>query len=153
MKQGLIVYIVAGIILLTSVAVLANRRNPPAFNPFEVLAMDFIRGIPLLILLWPIWVGISVLEVFGCQIVEKPTPPQPEEPITRDDPKADVPPLGTHGVCDTPLRPSGKVRIGNKCLSAVTEGGFLSVSTPVVVVAHSMNNIVVKENGQSGRPD
>ena len=153
MKQGFIIYIVAGIILVPSVTVWATRRNPPAFNPFEELAMHFIYGLPLLVLLWPLWVGLSVAEILGCKIVEKPTTPQPAESNRREDPKANVPPLGTQGVCDTPLKPSGRVRIGEEYVSAVTEGGFLPASTAVVVVGHSMNNIVVKEKGEQSHAE
>nr|WP_328804454.1 NfeD family protein [Paenibacillus apii] len=53
--------------------------------------------------------------------------------------------LGQIGISITPLRPSGTALIAEQRLDVVTEGGFIGVNTPVIVVKVEGGRIVVKE--------
>ncbi|MFD1772904.1 NfeD family protein [Paenibacillus rhizophilus] len=53
--------------------------------------------------------------------------------------------VGRSGISITPLRPSGTALIADERLDVVTEGGFISVNTPVTVVKVEGGRIVVKE--------
>lgn len=53
--------------------------------------------------------------------------------------------LGQRGISITPLRPSGTALIAEQRLDVVTEGGFIGVNTPVIVVKVEGGRIVVKE--------
>lgn len=53
--------------------------------------------------------------------------------------------LGLHGVTVTPLRPAGAAQIGNARVDVVTEGGFVEVNRPVVVVKAEGTWVVVRE--------
>jgi membrane-bound serine protease (ClpP class) len=54
-----------------------------------------------------------------------------------------VPKLGDKGVATTPLRPSGKVRIGSDLCDVVTEGQFVDSGAEVAVSQIQGNRIVV----------
>jgi membrane-bound serine protease (ClpP class) len=54
-----------------------------------------------------------------------------------------VPKLGDRGVATTPLRPSGKVRIGSELCDVVTEGQFVDSGAEVAVSQIQGNRIVV----------
>jgi membrane-bound ClpP family serine protease len=53
--------------------------------------------------------------------------------------------LGAIGVAATPLRPSGKMQIGDRFLDVVAEGGYILPGTRVQIVEIEGNRIVVKE--------
>lgn len=53
--------------------------------------------------------------------------------------------LGVVGVAATPLRPAGKVRIGNDFVDVVAEGSYISEGTRVQVIEIEGNRVVVKE--------
>jgi membrane-bound ClpP family serine protease len=53
--------------------------------------------------------------------------------------------LGAIGVAATPLRPSGKLQIGDRFLDVVAEGGYILPGTRVQIVEIEGNRIVVKE--------
>ncbi|MDR2693930.1 MAG: ATP-dependent Clp protease proteolytic subunit [Chitinispirillales bacterium] len=54
-----------------------------------------------------------------------------------------VPKIGDRGVASTPLRPSGKVRVGEALCDVVTEGQFVDSGVEVVVSQIQGNRIVV----------
>jgi len=54
-----------------------------------------------------------------------------------------VPNVGDRGVASTPLRPSGKVRIGEALCDVVTEGQFIAAGADVAVSQIQGNRIVV----------
>lgn len=53
--------------------------------------------------------------------------------------------IGARGVSITPLRPSGTVNIDGQRIDVVTEGGFVDVNLPIIVVKVEGGRIVVKE--------
>jgi len=53
--------------------------------------------------------------------------------------------LGAIGVAATPLRPSGKMQIGDRFLDVVAEGGYIVPGTRVQIVEIEGNRVVVKE--------
>lgn len=53
--------------------------------------------------------------------------------------------LGAIGTTNTPLRPAGVVRIGDKFVDVVSDGGFIPAGTRVQVMAVEGTRIVVKE--------
>jgi membrane-bound serine protease (ClpP class) len=55
---------------------------------------------------------------------------------------------GEVGVALTPFRPSGKIKIGNKKIDALTRGEFISSGTIVRVDAVEKNRVIVKEDTQ-----
>ena len=56
--------------------------------------------------------------------------------------------LGKIGLCTTTLRPSGKMRLGGKTYSAMTEGDFISKGEQVLVLRLEGNRIVVRKAGE-----
>ena len=50
---------------------------------------------------------------------------------------------GSAGRALTPLRPSGKIGVGDKIFDAVTEGDFIEIGAPVVILKISGNRIIV----------
>lgn len=57
--------------------------------------------------------------------------------------------VGDRGVAMTPLRPSGKMKVGPAVYDVVTEGEFLEKGTPVVVSAVRGNVLVVSKEKQN----
>ena len=53
--------------------------------------------------------------------------------------------IGEQGIADSPLRPAGKVRIGDRYLDVVSDGMFVDRGRPVRVVEISGHRIVVRE--------
>ena len=53
--------------------------------------------------------------------------------------------LGAIGTTNTPLRPAGVVRFGDKFIDVVSDGGFIAAGTRVQVIAVEGTRIVVKE--------
>lgn len=52
--------------------------------------------------------------------------------------------LGMEGITITPLRPAGSIEVGGDRLDVVTEGGFVSVNSPVKVILVEGGRIVVR---------
>jgi len=52
---------------------------------------------------------------------------------------------GDSGIAVTPLRPSGKIKVGNRTFDVVTQGDFLEKGTPVKITAVSGNRLIVKK--------
>ena len=52
--------------------------------------------------------------------------------------------VGKTGIAVTELRPSGAVQVGDRRLDVLSDGGFVSKDTRVVVVAVDSNRIVVR---------
>jgi membrane-bound serine protease (ClpP class) len=50
------------------------------------------------------------------------------------------------GVALTPLRPSGKIKIGSKKIDAIAQGEFIPRGTPVRVVLVEQNRVIVKQD-------
>ena len=50
---------------------------------------------------------------------------------------------GDQGIALTPLRPSGKIKIGQNTFDAITEGDFIEKGTPVAISKISGNKIIV----------
>lgn len=53
--------------------------------------------------------------------------------------------IGEQGISVTPLRPAGKIQIGNEFLDVVTEGDFLDKGTVVQVAGIDGNRIIVRK--------
>ena len=53
--------------------------------------------------------------------------------------------VGDWGVADSPLRPAGKVTIGDEYIDVVTDGTFVEKGRPVRVIRITGNRIVVRE--------
>lgn len=53
--------------------------------------------------------------------------------------------VGDRGVALTPLRPSGKIKVGPELYDVVTEGDFLEKGTPVIIIAVRGNVLVVSK--------
>ena len=56
---------------------------------------------------------------------------------------------GETGVALTLFRPSGKIKIGNKKIDAITQGEFISSGTPLRVVSVEKNRIIVKQDAEN----
>jgi len=54
--------------------------------------------------------------------------------------------LGSKGISITPLRPSGTGMFGGERIDVVTEGGFIDVNLPIIVVKVEGGRIVVKKS-------
>jgi membrane-bound ClpP family serine protease len=55
-----------------------------------------------------------------------------------------LPAIGAVGMATGPLRPSGRVTIGDEPFDAVSSQGFIDAGTPVRVTAHRSGTIVVE---------
>ena len=53
--------------------------------------------------------------------------------------------VGKVGIAETPLRPAGAIRVGQKRLSATAEAGFIEKSATVKIIKTSGPNVVVRE--------
>jgi membrane-bound serine protease (ClpP class) len=53
--------------------------------------------------------------------------------------------VGEHGVTDSPLRPAGKARFGDRFVDVVSDGVFVDRNTPVRVIEIAGNRVVVRE--------
>ena len=53
--------------------------------------------------------------------------------------------LGAIGTTNTPLRPAGMVKFGDKFVDVVSDGGFIPAGTRVQVIQVEATRIVVKE--------
>jgi membrane-bound serine protease (ClpP class) len=56
---------------------------------------------------------------------------------------------GDDGEVVTPLRPSGKARIGDRVFDVVTEGGFIEKGTAIVVTTISRSKIIVSRKNNA----
>ncbi|MGE3954447.1 MAG: nodulation protein NfeD [Parachlamydiales bacterium] len=56
-----------------------------------------------------------------------------------------LPPVGTVGRAASPLRPSGKVAIGEELYDATTRGGYIAKGAQVVVVERGRAHLIVEE--------
>lgn len=56
---------------------------------------------------------------------------------------------GERGVALTLFRPSGKIKIGNKRIDAITQGEFIAPGTPLRVVSVEKNRIIVKQDAEN----
>ncbi len=52
--------------------------------------------------------------------------------------------IGATGLARTPLRPAGKVALGNEVIDAISEGEYLDQETPVVVTEVHGNRVIVR---------
>ena len=149
MREVFFIYLGGGIVVSLGVAIWASRKNPRAFSPAELL-LDPL-GVMVGLLLWPLWVGISTVEILGVELLRKGSAPTVEEEPT-EKPTLDSP--GQLGISETSLKPSGKVKIGDRVVDAVTEGDFIPAGVAVVTIGRSMQNIVVKmKSEQSPGPE
>jgi membrane-bound serine protease (ClpP class) len=55
------------------------------------------------------------------------------------------------GVALTPLRPSGKIKIGRKKIDAIAQGEFIASGTPVRVVRVEQNRVIIKQDSDNKR--
>lgn len=52
---------------------------------------------------------------------------------------------GQHGIAESDLRPSGKVRIDDRLMDVITEGDYVEAGTPVEVLRVEGNRIIVRK--------
>jgi membrane-bound ClpP family serine protease len=149
MEELAIGYLTTGIIALAASGACAHRMSKKAFNPVVLLLdpFSFILGI----LLWPLWVSISVIEMFGFRVIEEDAAPAPQvEPLknAKANDTAGLPGIGIQGRAETPLRPSGKVRVGSVIVDAIAENGFLMEGTNVTIIRHAPSAVIVRKADQ-----
>ena len=51
---------------------------------------------------------------------------------------------GDQGIAISPLRPSGKIKVAQRKIDAVTRGQFIDPGTPVIVEAVEQNHVIVR---------
>ncbi len=83
--------------------------------------------------------------------------PTPDELLGRDEllaamasGKGDAISIGTVGRASTPLRPAGKMEVGDRVVDVVSDLGFIAAGTPVRVVSADAFRIVVEPAGTEG---
>lgn len=132
-KDAIIIYFVSGLILSLIAKALAARKNPKAFTPLDLIIDTW--GVSLLF--WPVLIAVSLIEIFGMKAVfAGRNEPPPEVPETISE--------GESGIAITPLKPSGKVRIGEKVVTALSDGKFIQPGTEIIVTGYSMSTVVVR---------
>jgi len=72
------------------------------------------------------------------------TPAPAEEVHGTAAPQSHLVRVGDVGVTETPLRPAGKARFGDKLVDVTTEGGFVDAGERVSVVETTSNRVVVR---------
>lgn len=63
-----------------------------------------------------------------------------------EDVEGDVVQIGQHGIAESPLRPAGKIQIGDHYVDVVSDGTFIEVGETVRVVAVRGNHVVVRRS-------
>lgn len=139
MNYFIINYLVGGLIISLFVAVFTGRKDPNAFNPIVILLDPW--GMILGVILWPLWVGISLIDGFGCHAFENSAFEKKEKIIKKP---SSIIPCGEIGFTETALRPSGKVKMDARTVNAQTKCEYIPAGVRVVVDGHSMGNIIVK---------
>jgi membrane-bound serine protease (ClpP class) len=71
-------------------------------------------------------------------------PPQPTDQAADRETGEDALKIGRVGVANTPLRPAGVVRFGERYVDVLTEGGFVDKGDEVKVVKMTGNRIIVR---------
>lgn len=56
----------------------------------------------------------------------------------------ELPAVGTRGVAESDLRPSGKVLIDHQLVDVITEGDYVNAGTPIAVVKVEGNRVIVR---------
>jgi membrane-bound serine protease (ClpP class) len=71
-------------------------------------------------------------------------PPQPTDQAEDRETGEDAIEVGKIGVANTPLRPAGVVRFGERYVDVLTEGGFVDKGDEVKVVKMTGNRVIVR---------
>jgi membrane-bound serine protease (ClpP class) len=94
---------------------------------------------------------LGALPVARSLMLEMPTEPavhpvRQDDPVQKPSPNPMVPRvvLGDHGIADSPLRPAGKIRVGDQYIDVVSDGTFIDAGRPVRIIEISGNRIVVR---------
>ncbi len=127
----LIVYLVVGAI---ATVVYVRRSEKAGNSPFVFLAYTPI-GMILVLLFWPLFVMVMAMELTFPQ--EKHAEKLSVEPIIE---------RGAQGIAETKMRPSGKVRFGDRVADAQSLSGSLEPGAQVEVVSVEMNLYKVEKS-------
>ncbi len=129
---------VAGLGCLAGMVYLCFTRVGQVFGLMVVVAMVFV--IPAY--LWIIVKYLPRLPVGRVlQLRAKPREPGEAVPEAKEEESL----VGKVGIAETPLRPAGAIRVGNKRLSATAEAGFIEKGATVKIIKTSGLNVVVRE--------
>lgn len=148
---------ISGILLVIASVVMASQTFLIPHNERElnVTLMQFgivlSSGVVFLIGAAVFTRYVGALPVARSLMLEVPTEPmihptRKDEPIEKPSPSPTQPRvvLGDHGVADSPLRPAGKMRVGDQYLDVVSDGTFIDRGKAVRIVEMSGNRIVVR---------
>jgi membrane protein implicated in regulation of membrane protease activity len=122
------IYLLLGIVACSIAASTRDkfgRRDPALLAPL----LD-----PLwpLILLWPLWLIVILVE----RTIPPPAPSQ-EAPLPTD-------PIGQTGIAVTELRPTGRIQIGSAHFDAKSDGRIIAAGARVRVLSRSMAELIVE---------
>lgn len=144
-------------------AVLAGQTFviPNTTNQLSILTASLLvvlgSGVAFIVALAFLSRHFGKLPLFGRLVLAPPTS-GPSEPVSKDkaskesSPAADqrfAPSAGDWGKAETPLRPAGKIRIGDELVDVVTDGAFIEKGRNVRVVEVAGNRVVVREVEES----
>ena len=128
----------AGLGCLIGMVYLCFTRIGPTFGVVVLVALVFV--IPIYI--WAIVKYLPRLPL-GRILQLRAKPRQPGEAVPEAKEEESL--VGKVGIAETPLRPAGAIRVGNKRLSATAEAGFIEKGATVKIVRTSGLNVVVRE--------
>jgi membrane-bound ClpP family serine protease len=132
-KLYLAAYILIGIVTCLVVASRKGGADQRSELPLSVL----FDPVWLLVLLWPVWIGVVLVERSF---------PKESSPVS----SPAFNPVGHTGQVAVALRPMGKVQIGALYFDARSAGGVIPEGATVRVLARSMSELLVEEAPNQG---
>src|SRR5262249_58613322 len=107
------------------------------------------------VVIWFIAKHFASLPLFGRLVLKDPVPGDDEtgaELLAAMDPETGAPVrVGMTGRAETPLRPAGRIQIGERVIDAVADFGYIPAGTPVVVTSVSEFRVGVERSPEGGR--
>jgi membrane-bound serine protease (ClpP class) len=148
---------ISGILLIIASVVMASQSFliPHNTRELNVTLMQFgivlTSGVLFLISASVLTRYIGALPVARSLVLQLPDPIA--NPVRSDDPVQKPIPspleprvvIGDRGIADSPLRPAGKIRVGEQYLDVISDGTFIDRGRVVRIVEVSGNRIVVRQ--------
>lgn len=142
MIEILIAYFVVGFFAILVTGVIVHKSEKPVFNPWEILL-----DLPLALIFWPLWIGISIAEWWGVKIITRSTQDASDHTLhtAKSHDQSALPEVGDVGVTETIMKPGGRVQFGEQRSHGIAEEGFLEKGVRVKVVRRSLSDVIVKQ--------
>ncbi len=148
---------VTGIVLIVLSLVMATQdflvpKNPAEWRQLRtnvVLVAGAVLGVLVLLAIQILWLD----SIPGLNRLKLPLPTAGPDAVpaasgstlaSSSSPHHCLPPVGAQGIAYCDLRPSGKAQFGEEVWDVLTEGDFVEEGTPVRVLRHEGNRVIVR---------